>query len=113
MTSIYINAFCIQIGDNAMILLSRAEEIILLVVSKLGDDAYGVTIRDQIFRDIGHYWSFGVIYKTLKKLNQKKSKQPSSILNTIPEIPKSSGATSSKKRRPFESDLKIKSLHLF
>jgi len=55
-----------------MILLSRAEEIVLLVVSKLEDDAYGVTIREQIFKDIGHYWSFGVIYKTLKKLSHKK-----------------------------------------
>ena len=55
-----------------MILLSRAEEIILLAVSKLKDEAYGVTIREQIFNDIGHYWSFGVIYKTLKKMSFKK-----------------------------------------
>ncbi|MGD2246140.1 MAG: PadR family transcriptional regulator [Candidatus Aminicenantes bacterium] len=55
-----------------MILLSRAEEIILLAVFKLKDNAYGVTIRDQIHKDIGNYWSFGVIYKTLKKLNYKK-----------------------------------------
>lgn len=54
-----------------MILLSRAEEIILLAVSKLEDDAYGVTIREQIYKDIGHYWSFGVIYKTLKKMSSK------------------------------------------
>jgi len=55
-----------------MILLSRAEEIILLTVSKLEDNAYGVTIREQIFKDIGNYWSFGVIYKTLKKMSSKK-----------------------------------------
>jgi PadR family transcriptional regulator PadR len=54
-----------------MILLSRAEEIILLAVSKLEDQAYGVTIREQIFKDIGHHWSFGVIYKTLKKMKSK------------------------------------------
>ena len=53
-----------------MILLSRAEEIILLTVYKLENTAYGVTIREQIFKDIGHYWSFGVIYKTLKKNNE-------------------------------------------
>ena len=54
-----------------MQLLSRAEEIILLAVLKLGDTAYGVTIREQVHTDIGRYWSFGVIYKTLKKMGAK------------------------------------------
>ncbi|MCP4727940.1 MAG: PadR family transcriptional regulator [bacterium] len=54
-----------------MILMSRAEEIILLAIWKLGKEAYGVTIREQVFKDIGRYWSFGVIYKTLKKMNRK------------------------------------------
>ena len=50
-----------------MVLLTRAEEIVLLAVYKLGGNAYGVTIREQIHQDIGRYWAFGVIYKTLKK----------------------------------------------
>jgi len=54
-----------------MILLSRAEEIILLAVYKLRGDAYGVTIREQVKDDIGRYWPFGVVYKTLKKLKAK------------------------------------------
>jgi PadR family transcriptional regulator PadR len=54
-----------------MILLSRAEEIILLAVYKLRGYAYGVTIREQIKNDIGRYWPFGVVYKTLKKLRAK------------------------------------------
>jgi len=54
-----------------MILLSRAEEIMLLAVYKLKDSAYGVTIREQVYQDIGRYWSFGVIYKTLKKMKIK------------------------------------------
>ena len=54
-----------------MILLSRAEEIILLAVYKLQSNAYGVTIREQVNDDIGRYWPFGVIYKTLKKLKTK------------------------------------------
>jgi DNA-binding PadR family transcriptional regulator len=54
-----------------MILLSRAEEIILLTVYKLQGNAYGVTIREQVNTDIGRYWPFGVIYKTLKKLKAK------------------------------------------
>jgi DNA-binding PadR family transcriptional regulator len=54
-----------------MILLSRAEEIILLAVYKLRGDAYGVTVREQVKEDIGRYWPFGVVYKTLKKLKAK------------------------------------------
>jgi DNA-binding PadR family transcriptional regulator len=54
-----------------MILLSRGEEIILLAVYKLQGNAYGVTIREQVNDDIGRYWPFGVIYKTLKKLKAK------------------------------------------
>lgn len=54
-----------------MILLSRAEEIILLAVYKQGANAYGVTIREQVFNDIGRHWSFGVIYKNLKKMKAK------------------------------------------
>ena len=55
-----------------MRLLSRAEEIILLAVFKLEGNAYGVPIREQIHKDIGQYWSFGVIYKTLKKMRGKE-----------------------------------------
>lgn len=54
-----------------MIMLSRAEEIILLAVFKLEGNAYGVTVREQIYKDIGRYWSFGVVYKTLKKMKSK------------------------------------------
>lgn len=54
-----------------MLLLSRSEEIILLAVYKLQGNAYGVTIREQVNKDIGRYWTFGVIYKTLKKLRGK------------------------------------------
>ncbi len=54
-----------------MILLSRAEEILLLEVYKLKGNAYGVTIREQVYKDIGRHWSFGVIYKTLKKMKTK------------------------------------------
>ena len=54
-----------------MIILTRAEEIILLAIQKLKDDAYGVTIREQVYEDIGVYWAFGAIYKTLKKMKAK------------------------------------------
>ena len=51
-----------------MILLSRSEEIVLLAIWKLKSNAYGVTIREQVSQDTGHEWSFGAIYKPLKKL---------------------------------------------
>ena len=54
-----------------MIILTRAEEIILLAIYKLKDNAYGVTIREQVFADIGVSWAFGAIYKTLKKMSAK------------------------------------------
>jgi PadR family transcriptional regulator PadR len=53
-----------------MIILTRAEEIILLAIHKLKDNAYGVTIREQIYEDIGVYWAFGAIYKTVKIVSQ-------------------------------------------
>ena len=54
-----------------MIILTRAEEIILLAIHKLKGNAYGVTIREQVYEDIGVYWAFGAIYKTLKKMKAK------------------------------------------
>jgi PadR family transcriptional regulator PadR len=54
-----------------MILLTRSEEIVLLAIWKLKDNAYGVTIREQVSKDTGHEWSFGAIYKPLKKLVHK------------------------------------------
>ena len=51
-----------------MKLLTRSEEIILLAIWKLKDNAYGVTIRDLVSKDTGHEWTFGAVYKPLKKL---------------------------------------------
>ncbi len=54
-----------------MILLSRSEEIVLVAIWKLRENAYGVTIREQVSKDTGHEWSFGAIYKPLKQLTHK------------------------------------------
>jgi PadR family transcriptional regulator PadR len=54
-----------------MNILSRSEEIVLLAIWKLGSNAYGVTIRDQVSKDTGQEWSFGAIYKPLKQLSHK------------------------------------------
>ena len=54
-----------------MNILSRSEEIVLLAIWKLEENAYGVTIRDQVSKDTRQEWSFGAVYKPLKQLLHK------------------------------------------
>jgi DNA-binding PadR family transcriptional regulator len=54
-----------------MKLLSRQEEIVLLTIWKLKDNAYGVTIREYISQVTGKYWSIGSIYVPLDRLVEK------------------------------------------
>lgn len=66
-----------------MILLSRSEEIVLLAIWKLKDNAYGVSLRELVSEFTGHEWSFGAVYKPLKQLLHrgfvdKKSSEPRS-----------------------------------
>ena len=51
-----------------MRILSRKEELILLAVWKLQDNAYGVTIREYIEKMTGLKWVFGAIYSPLSRL---------------------------------------------
>ena len=64
-----------------MILLSRSEEMVLLAIWKLKDNAYGVSLRELLSKFTGHDWSFGAVYKPLKQLLykgyvEKKSSEP-------------------------------------
>jgi DNA-binding PadR family transcriptional regulator len=52
--------------------MTRNEEIILLTILKLKGNAYGVSIRKQIYRDLGDMWSFASIYQPLDNLVRKK-----------------------------------------
>jgi PadR family transcriptional regulator PadR len=52
-------------------LMTRNEEIIVLVILKLKDNAYGVSIRRQIYQDMGDRWSFASIYQPLDNLVRK------------------------------------------
>ena len=54
-----------------MNILSRSEEIVLLAIWKLKDNAYGVPIREIVSRDTDREWTFGAIYKPLKQLVHK------------------------------------------
>ena len=49
-------------------ILSKPEELVLLAVLKLADNAYGVTIRKEIEARTGRAVSIGAIYPTLDRL---------------------------------------------
>ncbi len=50
--------------------LSRVEEILLLAIWKLADDAYGISIRKQVEQDTGMEWMSGAIYAPLNRLKK-------------------------------------------
>ena len=50
--------------------LSRIEEILLLAIWKLGDNAYGISIREQVEKDTGIEWMAGAIYAPLSRLKK-------------------------------------------
>lgn len=54
-----------------MNLISRAEELILLAILSLGDDAYGISILDFLQEKTGMAWSFAQIYDPLDRLTRK------------------------------------------
>ncbi len=51
--------------------LSRKEEIAMLVIWRLSDNAYGVTIRDEVMKLSRQYWSIGAIYDVLDRLSRR------------------------------------------
>ena len=51
--------------------LSRQEELLLLSILKLKDNAYGVTIREHVSKVTQKYWSIGAIYDVLDRLTRK------------------------------------------
>ena len=54
-----------------MKLLTRSEEMILLAVWRLQENAYGVTIRNQLKEVTGKTWSFGALFVSLDRLSKK------------------------------------------
>ncbi len=49
-------------------LISRIEEIILLSIWRLQDNAYGITIQEEVIRATGKLWLTGSIYAALSRL---------------------------------------------
>jgi PadR family transcriptional regulator PadR len=56
-------------GDE--FLLGTLEQIVLLAVMRLGAEAYGMTIRDEIEQRTGRAVSFGAVYVTLQRMEAK------------------------------------------
>jgi PadR family transcriptional regulator len=52
--------------------LGSLELVILLAVARLGDDAYGLAIREDVSDRTGHDYSVGAIYTTLERLADKE-----------------------------------------
>ena len=50
--------------------LSRIEEILLLAIWKLKDNAYGISIREQVEKDTNMSWLSGAIYAPLNRLKK-------------------------------------------
>ena len=54
-----------------MKLLSRSEEVVLLSIWKLQDNAYGPTIRKLVSETTNENWTIGAIYPPLHRLHKK------------------------------------------
>jgi len=54
-----------------MRLLSRAEEMVLLTIWKLKDEAYCVPIREHLIALTKKNWSFGSVFNPLERLERK------------------------------------------
>lgn len=52
--------------------LGELEQLILLALARLGDNAYGVTVRQTVADSTGRDITLGTVYKTLWRLEQKK-----------------------------------------
>ena len=51
--------------------LGSLEQIVMLAVLRLGDDAYGMTVRREIEARTGRDISIGAVYATLERLEAK------------------------------------------
>ncbi len=51
--------------------ISRSEEFLLLAVWRLRENAYGVTIRNQINEATGKTWAYGALFVMLCRLEKK------------------------------------------
>ena len=65
-------------------IMSRSEELALLAVVRLREEAYSVQIREELARISGKRWSFGAVYDPLDRL-EKNGLLESFLTDPIPE----------------------------
>jgi PadR family transcriptional regulator PadR len=51
--------------------LGELEQLVLLALLRLGQEGYGVTVREELTRHAGRAMSLGTVYKTLIRLESK------------------------------------------
>jgi PadR family transcriptional regulator, regulatory protein PadR len=51
--------------------MGEFEQLVLLAVLRLDNDAYGMEVREEIERRTGREVSYGAVYTTLDRLEQK------------------------------------------
>jgi PadR family transcriptional regulator PadR len=51
--------------------ISKAEEMVLIAIGRLEDEAYGVSIRRQIQKDTGKDYTYGTLYGILRQMEYK------------------------------------------
>ena len=52
-------------------MLGELEQVVLLAVLRVGDDAYGVPVLGEIERQTGRELTLATVYKTLSRLEEK------------------------------------------
>ncbi len=55
-----------------MKMLSRIEEVFLLAIWRLGDNAYGITIQGEVERATDRKWALGAVYAPLDRLRKNR-----------------------------------------
>jgi PadR family transcriptional regulator PadR len=68
-SQVYVFYFVKQMARGD--LLGSLEQLVLLALVRLGDDAYGMTVRREIEARTGRDLSIGAIYATLERLEAK------------------------------------------
>ena len=58
-------------GKTKIKFLSRSEELVLLAVWRLKENAYCVPIKKQLVKYTSRDWSFGAVYDPLDRLERK------------------------------------------
>ena len=61
----------VEMARSSSDILGSFEQMVLLTVIRLGDDAYGMTVRREISERTGREVSLGAVYSTLERLERK------------------------------------------